>query len=79
MPEPKTAFHDVPLSDFPFDILFIGTATGRTLHEIHIDGPGAVTIPGQDELSEPVDVEMRFPDGRWVRVAPNGEESYGRS
>lgn len=80
MPDAKpTAFHDLPPSDFPFTINFISAATGEPLHQIVVDSPGAVTVPGRDKLGEPVGIEMTFPDGRWVRVDVDGKESHGRS
>jgi len=79
MPDLPTAFHDVREVDFPFDIEMIDPATGEIRWSITVPGPGMVQVPGRATLGGPVDVRVRFPDGRWVMSGHDGKESDGHS
>jgi hypothetical protein len=71
----NTVFRDLAPVDFPFTIEMISAATGDVVWSVTVDVPGAITIPCRTELGGPVDVRLRFPDGRWVMTTHDGQES----
>jgi hypothetical protein len=66
------AFHDLPLSKFPFTAELLDAETGEVRWSLVITGPGVVRIPPKTEINEgrPVTARLTFADGEVQVSAP---------
>jgi hypothetical protein len=60
----ETKFHDFPADAFPFTVELLDAETREVVWSATADGPGAMRIPGSDELGPRLKAaRVTFADG----------------